>query len=460
MDSFRPIASSYSSFAFAQAKSFLFQINLETDKLVLADPKLLPELKNLRLGHSLIREALERGFGQDSLRLPDLLEDLALYTNAVHKCSATAQHLRLQSDLIFLKDPRILSRQCHLLEAAREARRHSEKLLYRFDKDASLTTRLSVTSQDVQNWLDVSLGLHELDTRTPHTPRFDLDPNIFWKWTTQKRNLLWCTSTSTHSDDESRDDIGLAVARRLLNSRKGFVGYTFFSHASKQLEPIHSLCHLLGQLIASQGMQISTALKGWFLSHKDTRPSLEDARRMLIHELRHRENAYLIFSDTSANKDDLEAFLPIFQDVLHIGRKLFVVCPCSVPDQLKAEGWIQITEAEFQGKDTDYDLESVIGYPKLIAKCLRMAQVDVVETIRQENPATWEEIQKWIDAPEEINSIIANGSGQRPVLGGTDSLEGLDYFLQSEQGTQGNDTTYTKTKRHGLAAFGQRGDTY
>ncbi|RMJ12424.1 hypothetical protein CDV36_007889 [Fusarium kuroshium] len=493
MDSFRPIASSYSSFAFAQAGSFLFQINLETYKLVLADPKLLPELKNLRLGHSLIREALERGFGQDSLRLPDLLEDLALYTNAVHKCSATEQHLRLQSDLIFLKDPRILSRQCHLLEAAREARRHSDKLLYRFDKDASLTTRLSVTSQDVQNWLDVSLGLHELDTRTSHTPRLDLDPNIFWKWTTQKRNLLWCTNASTHSDDESRDDLGLAVARRLLNSRKGFVGYTFFSYASKQLEPIHSLCHLLGQLIASQGMQISTALKGWFLSHKDTRPSLEDARRMLIHELRHRENAYLIFSDTSANKDDLEAFLPIFQDVLHIGRKLFVVCPCSMPDQLKAEGWIQITEAEFQEKDTDYDLEPAIEHRRSIGGRLKMGRTDILEPIRQGNPAGWEAIQRWLDEPDHgLSYIVGDGGGEEirldtmlrelvsdttpaakvslkmlvwlafshggltlgelqvavtddsnhlAVLGGTNPLERLDYFLRSEQG---NDTISIK----------------
>ncbi|RTE74648.1 hypothetical protein BHE90_010888 [Fusarium euwallaceae] len=493
MDSFRPIASSYSSFAFAQAGSFLFQINLETYKLVLADPKLLPELKNLRLGHSLIREALERGFGQDSLRLPDLLEDLALYTNAVHKCSATEQHLRLQSDLIFLKDPRILSRQCHLLEAAREARRHSDKLLYRFDKDASLTTRLSVTSQDVQNWLDVSLGLHELDTRTSHTPRLDLDPNIFWKWTTQKRNLLWCTNASTHSDDESRDDLGLAVARRLLNSRKGFVGYTFFSYASKQLEPIHSLCHLLGQLIASQGMQISTALKGWFLSHKDTRPSLEDARRMLIHELRHRENAYLIFSDTSANKDDLEAFLPIFQDVLHIGRKLFVVCACSMPDQLKAEGWIQITEAEFQEKDTDYDLEPAIEHRRSIGGRLKMGRTDILEPIRQGNPAGWEAIQRWLDEPDHgLSYIVGDGGGEEirldtmlrelvsdttpaakvslkmlvwlafshggltlgelqvavtddsnhlAVLGGTNPLERLDYFLRSEQG---NDTISIK----------------
>ncbi|KAM6525703.1 hypothetical protein FALCPG4_011241 [Fusarium falciforme] len=198
MDTFGPTASSFSSFAFAKAGTFLFQFNPETDKPVFADPELLPELKNLRLGHSLIRDALEKYSDNSFLRLPDLLEDLALYTNAVRKCSATAQHLRLQSDPKFLKDTRLLSRQRDLLEALREARRYSEKLQYRCDEDASLSTRLNVTSKEVQSWLDDSLDQDGLNTGSSLDPGLSLDPNILWKWTTRDQNLLWCTSTSKH----------------------------------------------------------------------------------------------------------------------------------------------------------------------------------------------------------------------------------------------------------------------
>ncbi|KAM0433461.1 hypothetical protein ACHAPT_004341 [Fusarium lateritium] len=357
MDSFRPAAFSFSSFAFAQAGTFLFQFNPETDKPVFADPELLPELNNLRLAHSIIREALEKGSDQDSPRLPDLLEDLALYTNAVRKCSTTAQHLRLQGDPRFLRDARVVSRQRELLERVQAARRCSEKLQYRLDKDSSLAARLNVASEDIQHWLDVSLDPGDFRSELPYTLGSPSSSVFLRQWVKWKRKLLWCKSTNNDSDKA----LGSAVAHALASSvdlGPGFIGYTSLSHSSKQLELVESFCRLLRQLVASPECEPSAVLKGWFLSHRETRPTREDAQRILLNELRRQRKPYLVISSPEANKDDLEALLPIFQDILKTGCRLFVICPFPLPAQLKSETvtLAPVTGASFRKNSNDDSL--------------------------------------------------------------------------------------------------------
>lgn len=217
MDSFSLTATSFSSFAFSQAGTFLFQFNPETDQSVFADPDLLPELKNLRLAHSLIRQGFEKTQNVASFRLPDVhknlervvhekspsvpnfLTALTSYTNAVRKCSATAQHLRLQSDARFLKDACVISRQRELFRQVREARRCSELLQYQLDKKLLPAARLDVTSEDVQNWLDVSLFPNYPIAELSPIPGFSITPGAPNRLIYGRERMIWyrCTSKLT-----------------------------------------------------------------------------------------------------------------------------------------------------------------------------------------------------------------------------------------------------------------------
>ncbi|RSL47394.1 hypothetical protein CEP54_013418 [Fusarium duplospermum] len=302
MDSFSPTASSFSSFAFAQAGAFLFQFNPETDEPVFADPDLLPELRNLRLAHSLIREALEKSPDEEPPLLSDILEDLALYTNAVHRCSATARHLLLQNDPRFLKDARVISH--------------------------------------IQTWLGVSSG--GLDFGRLSIPLDSSETIALHNWLHGNGELLWYTSTD---NDKSRK-LGLAVAGNLTRFHgSAFVGYTPVSQPSRQLELVDLLCCLLGQVLEPPQCLPSAVLKGWFLTHRENRPSQQDAYRIFLNELQQEPEPYLIFDGLDASKGQMEALQPMFENILQTGCKLFIICPFPLPAQLNTESAAQITEA-------------------------------------------------------------------------------------------------------------------
>ncbi|RSL85260.1 hypothetical protein CDV31_016594, partial [Fusarium ambrosium] len=251
MDSFPSAISAFLSFAFTQAVTFLFQLDPGTDKALFSNLDLISELRNICLAHSLIQDALENNADEVS---SDVLEDLVLYTNSVRKCSAIAQHLRLQNDPRFLKDARVISRQHELLRQARKARECSEQLQYRLDKQGSLARKLSVESEDVQKWLGASLFPNNSQTGPLLVSEPFGTPVIFHKWLFQDQKLIWCTSAS----DGSGEDLGLAVARYLVSQTHGdFLGYTLFSPSSEQPELSEPLFRLLRQLVASPKLRLS-----------------------------------------------------------------------------------------------------------------------------------------------------------------------------------------------------------
>lgn len=142
----------------------------------------------------------------------------------------------------------------------------------------------------------------------------------------------------------------LEISRRIARSRHlDFVGYIPLTHACRQLDLVDFLCHILQQLVISGGKHPSAVIQTWFLSHKDTRPSLEDAQRILLNELRRKHRPFLVFSGTDAAWDDLEALLPFFQDIMQTACKLLVLCPFALPPQFDTNGVLHVTGANFQG---------------------------------------------------------------------------------------------------------------
>ncbi|KAF5001049.1 hypothetical protein FDECE_11064 [Fusarium decemcellulare] len=339
MDSSSLTTSPFGPFAFAEAGRAFFQCIPDIERLLSTDEQPSLDLKYLRLAHSVIQDAFETGQNHETSLRPIPERELGLYLEAIRDCTTTTEHLRHQSNSDV---PGYAQIHQELVRSLREARICSEQLQYHFQKSCRFSRYLlvHVDQEAFAQWLR-------------HPSLRNQETN---QWQNYENEFLDILITSNAKEIEKQSVVwfkrkGLLVTdRKLRKHLRKRIAHTARNVAavlapSPRLELIDCLCDLLWQTVTSSKQELSVVCKCWFLSHKNTRPLLEDVERMLHQEVRRRCSESLIL-DVDQCYDHLENIFPKLQGILKTGCRIFLVSWRPVPGWLNKASIARVTYYE------------------------------------------------------------------------------------------------------------------